>query len=109
MVGKNEAQLTKEKVPYDVGVAHFDEVAKAQISGDQTGLLKLIFHSETRQLLGVHILGDGASELVHIGQMVMMSGATVELLRDTVFNYPSLAEAYRVAAMNGLDKLRRVH
>ncbi len=109
MVGKNEAQLTKEKVPYEVGIAHFDEVAKAQISGDQTGLLKLIFHSGTRHLLGVHILGDGAAELVHIGQMVMMSGATVELLRDTVFNYPSLAEAYRVAAMNGLDKLRRVH
>ncbi len=107
MVGKNEAQLTLEKVPYETGVAPFDEVAKAQISGDQTGLLKLIFHSETRQLLGVHILGDGASELVHIGQMLMMAGAQVELLRDTVFNYPSLAEAYRVAAMNGLDKMRR--
>lgn len=109
MVGKNEGQLTAEKIPYEVGVASFDEVAKAQISGDHTGLLKLIFHSDTRQLLGVHILGDGASELVHIGQMVMMAGGCVELLRDTVFNYPSLAEAYRVAAMNGLDKLRLAH
>ncbi len=109
MVGKNEEQLTAEKVPYEVGIASFDEVAKAQISGDQSGLLKLIFHSETKQLLGVHILGDGAAELVHIGQMVMMAGGTVELLRDTVFNYPSLAEAYRVAAMCGLDKLRRIH
>ncbi len=108
MVGKTEAQLTADRVPYEVGISHFDEVAKAQISGDQSGLLKLIFHSETRQLLGVHILGDGASELVHIGQMVMMAEGTVELLCDTVFNYPSLAEAYRVAAMNGLDKLRRV-
>jgi NAD(P) transhydrogenase len=107
MVGKNEMQLTHDKVPYEVGVAQFDEVAKAQITGDQTGLLKLIFHAETLQLLGVHIVGDNASELVHIGQMVMMTGGSVEMLSKTVFNYPSLAEAYRVAAVNGLDKLRR--
>jgi len=107
MVGKNEAQLTKERVPYEIGVAPFDEVAKAQISGDQSGLLKLIFHAETLELLGVHILGDGASELVHIGQLLMMNNGTVEVLRDMVFNYPSLGEAYRVAAANGLDKLRR--
>ncbi len=107
MVGKNEAQLTAERVPYEVGVAPFDEVAKAQISGDQFGLLKLIFHSETKQLLGVHILGDNASELVHVGQMVMLNHGSVEMLRDMVFNYPSLGEAYRVAAANGLDKLRR--
>lgn len=106
MVGRNEEQLTAEKIPYEVGVASFDEVAKAQIAGDQSGILKLIFHAETRKLLGVHILGDGAAELVHIGQMVMMTGGSVELLQDAVFNYPSLAEAYRVAAMNGLDKLR---
>lgn len=108
MVGKNEQQLTAEKVPFEVGVAPFDEVAKAQIAGDQTGLLKLIFHAQTRELLGVHIIGDGASELVHIGQMVMMTGGTVDVLRETVFNYPSLAEAYRVAATNGLDRLRRI-
>lgn len=107
VVGKNEAQLTEEKIPYEVGVAPFDEVAKAQIAGDHTGLLKLIFHSETLKILGVHILGDNASELVHIGQGHMMAGGTIEDLRETVFNYPSLAEAYRVAASNGLNKLRR--
>jgi len=107
MVGKTEAQLTAERVPYEVGVAPFDELAKAQIAGDQLGLLKLIFHADTKELLGVHILGDNASELVHIGQMVMMNRGSVEMLRDMVFNYPSLGEAYRVAAANGLDKLRR--
>lgn len=107
MVGKHEAQLTQEKIPYEVGIAPFDELAKAQISGDQSGLLKLIFHTETLQVLGVHILGDGASELVHIGQMLMMTGGSIEVLQDMVFNYPSLGEAYRVAAANGLDKLRR--
>ena len=71
------------------------------------GVLKLIFHAETLKLLGVHILGEGASELVHIGQSIMMSNGTVETVRDTVFNYPSLGEAYRVAAINGLHKMRR--
>jgi NAD(P) transhydrogenase len=107
MVGRTEQQLTADRVPYETGVALFDEVAKAQIVGDQMGLLKIIFHAETRQLLGVHILGEGAVELVHIGQTLMMAGGTVDVLRDTVFNYPSLAEAYRVAAANGIDKLRR--
>lgn len=107
MVGKNETQLTLEKIPYETGVAQFDEVAKAQITGDQTGLLKIIVHAETMQLLGIHIVGDNASELVHIGQMLMMTGGTVETLAKTVFNYPSLAEAYRVAAANALDKLHR--
>jgi len=106
MVGKNELQLTAEKVPYEVGIAPFDELAKSQISGDQSGFLKLIFHAETRELLGVHILGDGAAELVHVGQIVMMNHGTVDQLQDMVFNYPSLGEAYRVAAANGLDKLR---
>ncbi len=107
MVGKTERRLTEEKVPYETGVAHFEEIARAQIIGDRTGLLKLIFHADTRVLLGVHILGDGASELVHIGQSVMAAGQTVEWLRDCVFNYPTLAEAYRVAAINGLNKLQR--
>ena len=107
MVGRNETQLTADRIPYEVGVAPFDEVAKAQITGDQTGLLKLIFHAESLKLLGVHIVGDNASELIHIGQTVMMTNGSVEMLRDTVFNYPSLAEAYRVAAVNGLDKMRR--
>jgi NAD(P) transhydrogenase len=107
MVGQTEQQLTEAKVPYEVGIAVFDEVARAQIAGDQNGMLKLIFHAETLQLLGVHILGDGAAELVHIGQAVMMTGGSVEVLRDSVFNYPSLGEAYRVAAANGLDRTRR--
>lgn len=107
MVGQTEHQLTEAKIPYEVGIAEFDEIARAQISGDQAGVLKLIFHSDTLKLLGVHILGEGASELVHVGQAVMMAGGTVQTLRDSVFNYPSLGEAYRVAAANGLDGLRR--
>jgi NAD(P) transhydrogenase len=108
MVGQTEAQLTAAKIPYEVGVAAFEEVARAQIAGDQIGMLKLIFHAETLKLLGVHILGEGASDLVHIGQSVMMSGGTVETLRDTVFNYPSLCEAYQVAASNGLARMRHL-
>ncbi|MCZ6851991.1 MAG: Si-specific NAD(P)(+) transhydrogenase [Planctomycetota bacterium] len=107
MVGKTERQLTEQKVPYETGVAHFEEIARAQIIGDRTGLLKLIFRADTCALLGVHIIGDGASELVHIGQSVMAADHTVEWLRDCVFNYPTLAEAYRVAAIDGLNKLQR--
>jgi NAD(P) transhydrogenase len=96
MVGQNEQSLTRSKIPYEVGIATFDEVARAQIAGDQTGMLKIIFHSETLRLLGVHVLGDGASELVHIGQSVMMSGGTIETLRDTVFNYPSTSNRVQI-------------
>ena len=106
MVGKTERQLTQEKVPYEVGLSKFEEIAKAQIIGDEIGLLKLIFHTGDLSLLGVHIIGEGASELVHIGQSVMASGGTVETLRDTVFNYPTLAEAYKVAALDGLNKMQ---
>jgi NAD(P) transhydrogenase len=105
MVGRTERRLQDEKVPYEVGLARFEELARGQIIGDLTGLLKLIFHRETLELLGVHIIGDGASELIHIGQSVMASGGTVETLRDTVFNYPTLAEGYKVAAFDGLNKL----
>jgi NAD(P) transhydrogenase len=107
MVGKNERQLTEAKIPFETSTASFEEIAKAQITGDHTGLLKLIFHSETREILGVHIIGEGASELVHIGQTAMMSQATLDTVASTVFNYPSLAEAYRCAALAGLDKLRQ--
>ncbi len=92
-------------MPYEVGLSRFEELAKAQIIGEQLGLLKLVFHPETLRVLGVHIFGDGAAELVHIGQMVMAAGGTVETLRDTVFNYPTMAEAYKVAALDGLNKL----
>ena len=105
MVGRTEDQLTAEKIPWEVGLARFEELAKAQIIGDQTGLLKLIFEPETLKLLAVHIIGDGASELVHIGQSVMASGGTIATIRDTVFNYPTLAEAYKVAALDGLNKV----
>jgi NAD(P) transhydrogenase len=107
MIGKTERQLTEEKIPYEVGVAKYDELARGQILGDQTGKLKLLFDPKTLKLLGLHIIGEGATELVHIGQAVLSVGATIEYFRDTVFNYPTLAEAYKVAALNGLNKLRR--
>jgi NAD(P) transhydrogenase len=105
MVGKNEEQLTADHVPYEVGIARFNEIARGQISGDATGMLKLLFHRETRELLGVHVIGESAAEIVHIGQAVMALGGTIEYFRDTVFNYPTMAECYKVAALDGLNKL----
>jgi NAD(P) transhydrogenase len=104
-VGKNEEQLTEEGVPYEVGVAYYREIARGQIRGDTTGRLKLIFHRESRELLGVHIIGEGASELLHIGQAVFTLKGSMDYFIDTVFNYPTLAECYKVAAFNGLNKL----
>ena len=104
-IGKTEEQLTEEDVPYEVGVAYYREIARGQIRGDTTGRLKIIFHRETRTLLGVHIIGEGASELLHIGQAVMALGATINYFADTVFNYPTLAEAYKTAAFNGINKV----
>jgi NAD(P) transhydrogenase len=104
-LGKTEEQLTDEDVPYEVGVAYYREIARGQIRGDTTGRLKLIFHRETKQVLGVHVIGEGASELLHIGQAVMILGGTVDYFIDTVFNYPTLAECYKAAAFNGLNKL----
>lgn len=106
-IGKNEEQLTDEDVPYEVGVAYYRETARGQIRGDTTGRLKLIFHRETRHLLGVHIIGEGASELLHIGQAVLSLNSTVDYFVDTVFNYPTLAECYKMAAFNGVNKLKR--
>jgi len=105
MVGKNEEELTHEKIPYETGIARYGELAKGQMLGDEQGMLKLLFHSETLKLLGVHVIGDRAAEIVHIGQAVLSYGGTVEYFRDTVFNYPTLAEAYKVAALDGLNKL----
>jgi NAD(P) transhydrogenase len=104
-IGKTEEQLTDEDVPYEVGVAYYREIARGQIRGDTTGRLKICFHRETKQVLGVHVIGEGASELLHIGQAVMILGGTVEYFVDTVFNYPTLAECYKAAAFNGLNKL----
>ena len=106
MIGKTERQLTEEKIPYEVGIARYEELARGQILGDQTGRLKLLFDPRNLKLLGIHIIGEGATELIHIGQAIMNTGATIEYFRDTVFNYPTLAEAYKVAALNGLNKLR---
>jgi NAD(P) transhydrogenase len=107
-IGKTEEQLTDEDVPYEVGVAYYREIARGQIRGDTTGRLKIIFHRETHDLLGVHIIGEGASELLHIGQAVLILKGKVEYFVDTVFNYPTLAECYKAAAFNGLNKLARV-
>ena len=105
LVGKTEAELTEAGVPYEVGKAGYKEIARGQIIGDQTGMLKLLFHQDTRQLLGVHVIGENASELVHIGQAVLAFGGGVEYFVNTVFNYPTLAEAYKVAAFNALNRL----
>ncbi|MEX2168338.1 MAG: Si-specific NAD(P)(+) transhydrogenase [Pirellulales bacterium] len=105
MVGQNEEQLTAAHVPYEVGIARFGEIARGQIAGDLTGMLKLLFHRNSRKLLGVHVLGESATEIVHIGQAVMTLGGTIDYFRDTVFNYPTMAECYKVAALDGLNKL----
>ncbi len=105
MIGKTEQELTAAKIPYEVGVAKYEELAKAQMLGDETGLLKILFDPQSLRIFGVHALGDRAAEIIHIGQAVMALGGTLEYFRDTVFNYPTLAEAYKVAALNGLNKL----
>ncbi|HCB02454.1 MAG TPA: Si-specific NAD(P)(+) transhydrogenase [Anaerolineae bacterium] len=105
MVGKNEEELTEAGIPYEVGKAQYREIARGQIIGDQTGLLKIIFHLETHEILGVHIIGEGASELIHIGQAVMALKGTVEYFINTVFNYPTLAECYKTAAFDGINRL----
>src|SRR5580693_7005617 len=105
MVGYTEEQLTKDKIPYETGLARYAELPKGQMLGDEQGLLKLIFNPDSLKLLGVHVIGDRAAEIVHIGQVVLALGATIEYFRDAVFNYPTLAEAYKVAALDGLNKL----
>jgi NAD(P) transhydrogenase len=104
-IGKTEEQLTDEDVPYEVGVAYYREIARGQISGQTEGRLKLLFHRETLELLGVHIFGEDATELLHIGQAVFLLKGTVNYFKDTVFNYPTLAECYKAAAFNGLNRL----
>ncbi len=106
MVGKTEATLTEEGVPYEAGVAQYREIARGQLLGDEVGMLKLLIHEQTRQILGVHAIGTGATELIHIGQAVMALGGTVDFFINNVFNYPTLAECYKVAALNGSNKLR---
>jgi len=105
MVGRNEEELTRDGVPYEVGKARYREIARGQIVGDTTGLLKMMFHMETRELLGVHIIGEGASELIHIGQAVLAFGGKVDYFVNTVFNYPTLAECYKTAAFDGVNRM----
>lgn len=107
LVGKTEEELTAEGVPYEIGKAHYREIARGQIMGDQTGLLKLIFHAESHELLSVHIIGEGSSELVHIGQAVLSFGGKLDYFLNTVFNYPTLAEAYKTAAFDGYNRIHR--
>jgi len=104
-VGKSEEELTKDNVPYEVGRAFYKEIARGQIFGDLDGLLKLIFHRDTLELLGVHIIGEGATELIHIGQAVLTYGGKVDFFVHNVFNYPTLAECYRTAALDGINRL----
>jgi NAD(P) transhydrogenase len=104
MVGRNEDELTRDGIPYEIGVARYREIARGQIIGDTVGMLKLLFHSETRELLGVHVIGEGATELIHIGQAVIAHGGKLDYFVDAVFNYPTLAECYKVAALAALNK-----
>ncbi|MFI5101133.1 MAG: Si-specific NAD(P)(+) transhydrogenase [Actinomycetes bacterium] len=104
--GATEDELTKSSVPYEFGISRYRELARGQIVGDTYGMLKLLVSTETRQLLGVHIFGTDATELIHIGQAVMTTGGTVDHLVDTVFNYPTLSEAYKIAALDAANKMR---
>jgi NAD(P) transhydrogenase len=105
MVGQTAQYLTEKQIPYEAGISRFGELAKGQILGDRQGFLKLLFDPDSLKILGVHIVGEGAAEIVHTGQAVISFGGTIEYFRDTVFNYPTLAEAYKAAAMDGLRKV----
>ena len=107
MVGRTQEDLAKADIPFGIGVARYREIARGQIIGDETGMLKLLFHNKTRQLLGVHAIGDGATELIHIGQTVMAYQGQIDYFVDAVFNYPTLAECYKVAALDGINRLPR--
>jgi NAD(P) transhydrogenase len=105
MVGATEQDLTRKKIPYETGVARYSEISRGQILGDHSGMFKMIFHRDTRQLLGCHCIGSGATELIHIGQAVLGLGGGLDYFLSTVFNYPTLAECYKVAAHNAANKL----
>lgn len=108
MVGKTESQLTEEGIPFESGIAQYRELARGQLLGDEIGMLKLLIHQEDRRILGVHAIGTNATEIIHIGQAVMAFGGTVDFFVNNVFNWPTLAEAYKVAALNGVNKLALV-
>ena len=106
-MGKTERQLQEEKVPYEIGHTAFKSLARAQMTDEKVGMLKIIFHAETMEILGVHCFGDGAAEIVHIGQTVMACPSinNIRYFATATFNYPTMAEAYRVAALNGINRL----
>ena len=105
MVGKTEAELSQEKIPYEFGIGRFSELERGKIIGDTVGVLKILFHRNTLQILGVHIIGEGATELIHIGQTVMGFQGSIDYLVNAVFNYPTLAQAYKTAALDGMNKI----
>ena len=108
MIGKTEQELIEQRIPYAIGKSKFIELARGGIMGLETGMLKLLFDPDSHKLLGVHIIGETATELIHIGQSVLSFGGTIEYFRDTVFNYPTLAEAYKVAALDGLNRVAAI-
>ena len=108
MVGKTEEELTNEKIPYEIGICSFTELAKANLIGAEDGLFKLIFHQEDLRLLGVHIIGNSSTELVHIGQAVIQFKGTINYFIDSVLNYPTLTQAYKIAVMDGLERLKGI-
>jgi NAD(P) transhydrogenase len=107
-IGRNEEELTREKIPYEVGKAFFRNIARAEITGEEVGMLKIIFHFETLEILGIHCFGDQASEIIHIGQAIMNQkngGNTLKYFINTTFNYPTMAEAYKMAALDGINRI----
>ncbi|MBT5388871.1 MAG: Si-specific NAD(P)(+) transhydrogenase [Porticoccaceae bacterium] len=111
-VGKNEAELTEKKIPYEIGRAYFKDTARAHISGEEVGMLKILFHQDTLEILGIHCFGAEAAEIIHIGQAIMNQKGeanSIKYFLRTTFNYPTMAEAYRIASMNGLNRVSREH
>jgi NAD(P) transhydrogenase len=109
MVGATEQDLTKQRIPYETGIARYKEISRGQIVGDDSGMFKMIFHRENRKLLGCHCIGSGATELIHVGQAVLGLGGGLDYFLNTIFNYPTLAECYKVAAFNAANKLSLLH
>jgi NAD(P) transhydrogenase len=107
-VGQTEDELTDHRIPFEVGISRYRELARGQIIGDSYGMLKILVNPEDRKILGVHVFGTGATELVHIGQAVMGCQGTVDYLVDAVFNYPTLAESYKIAALDAMNKMRNI-
>jgi NAD(P) transhydrogenase len=106
LVGETEDSLTEKQIPYETGIARYKEIARGQLIGDDLGMLKILFHRETEQLLGVHIIGEGAADIIHLGQAVLALKGGLRYLTGCVFNYPTLTECYKVAALDGLNKIR---